>query len=319
MTCGTTPRPVIAVVGPTATGKTALGVHLARLLQTEVVSADSQVIYRRLDIGTAKPTQAERQGIPHHMIDVAEPDEAFSVARYQAQATARLEQLWAEGRIPVVVGGTGFYLKALLEAEFIPEVPPDPGFRQQMAALAEQKGSPALHALLAEKDPRRAADLHPNDRVRIIRALEIIHHTGAEVPRHVAAKALDVSWVGLTFEDRDLLRARIDARIDAMLQAGWLEEVHALVDEYGPQAHALGVAHGYPEWVAHLQGRMGFEEALAQVRINIHQYARRQMTWFRPRKAIRWLSADRLSPQAVLQTAGQWALETAARVSECKT
>lgn len=319
MTCGTTPRSVIAVVGPTATGKTALGVHLARQLDSEVVSADSQVIYRHLDIGTAKPTEAERQGVPHHMIDVADPDEVFGVARYQAMATGAMERLWAGGRIPVVVGGTGFYLKALLEAEFIPDVPPDPAFRKQMTALAEEKGSPALHRMLAEKDPRRAADLHPNDRVRIIRALEIIRHTGAEVPRRSTARPLDVTWIGLTCEDRDRLRARIDARIDAMLEAGWLEEVRRLIAGYGPEAHALGVAHGYPEWVACLQGRMPFEEALTQVRINIHQYARRQMTWFRPRKNIRWLDADHLSPEEIRQAAGRWAAEKAANVSECKT
>jgi len=285
---------VIAVVGPTATGKTALGVALAQWLDTEVVSADSQVIYRELNIGTAKPTAEECEGIPHHMIDVAAPDEPFSAANYQAQATAHLERLWAQGKTPVVVGGTGFYTRALLQAEFIPDVPPNPEFRASMNALAEQAGSPALHQLLADRDPLRAGDLHPHDKVRIVRALEIIEATGQPVPRESRNKGLQVQWVGLMFEDRDLLRARIDRRIEAMMDQGWLAEVENLVAKYGPEAHALQVAHGYPELVQVVLGHRSLEDALAQVRINIHQYSRRQMTWFRRTPEIDWLAADRL-------------------------
>jgi tRNA dimethylallyltransferase len=287
---------VIAVVGSTATGKTALGVVLAQWLDTEVISADSQVIYRELDIGTAKPTEAERQGIPHHMIDVAAPNEAFSAATYKGQANAHLNRLWAEGKTPIVVGGTGFYTRALLQAEFIPDVPPNPAFRQSMQELAEQAGSPALHQLLADRDPLRAGDLHPHDQVRIIRALEIIEATGKPVPRESRSKDLQVLWVGLTYADRDLLRARIDRRIEAMIAEGWLAEVEALVARYGPEAHALQVAHGYPELVQVVLGQRTLEDALAQVRINIHQYARRQMTWFRRNPEIQWLMADQLTP-----------------------
>lgn len=313
-----TPRPVIAVAGPTATGKTALGVHLARELDTEVLSADSQIIYRKLDIGTAKPTLAEMQGIPHHLIDVAEPDSEFSVARYQAMAAPEMERLWREGKVPVVVGGTGFYMRALLESEFIPEVPPNPAFRERMHALADAQGSPALHELLAGKDPERAADLHPNDRVRVIRALEIIEATGQPVPRQAQARDVEITWIGLAYEDRDLLRSRIDDRIDAMIAAGWLDEVAALMAEYGPEAHALQVAHGYPEWVAHLQGDMTYEAALAQIRINIHQYARRQLTWFRPRVGGDWLAVDRLHPAEIRDRALEKARAAAQKVSECK-
>lgn len=286
------PKRVIAVVGPTATGKTALGVELAQWLDSEVVSADSQVIYRELNIGTAKPTVEEQQGIPHHMVDVVNPNEAFSAASYQAEASTHLERLWDAGKTPVVVGGTGFYTRALLQADFIPDVPPNAEFRQAMNELAEQAGSPALHERLALMDPLRAGDLHPNDKVRIIRALEIIEVTGQPVPRVSKDKSLQVHWVGLTYEDRDLLRGKIDRRIEVMMAEGWLAEVEDLVARYGPEAHALQVAHGYPELVQVVLDQRSLADALAQVRINIHQYSRRQMTWFRRNPEITWLLAD---------------------------
>lgn len=289
-------RPVVAVVGPTATGKTPLAVALARALKTEVISADSQLIYRELDIGTAKPTEAEKQDIPHHMIDVSAPDQSFSAAMYQEMAEAHLARLWAEGKVPVVAGGTGFYIRALLEADFIPEVKPDEVFRKRMAALAEAEGPEVLHRLLIEKDLERAAMLHPNDRVRIVRALEIIEATGEPVPREAKKKDIHVRWIGLTYEDRDLLRGLIDRRIEEMLAAGWLAEVERLVARYGPEAHALGVAHGYPELVQVVRGERTLANAVEQIRVNIHQYARRQMTWFRRNPEICWFQRDQLDP-----------------------
>jgi tRNA dimethylallyltransferase len=297
---GLPPGAVIAVVGPTATGKTALGVSLARHLDTEVISADSQLVYRELDIGTAKPSAGELQGVPHHMIDVAAPDEAFSVAMYQARASAHLDRLRAEGRIPVVVGGTGFYIRALLEAEFIPDTPPNPAFRQRMNALADAEGSPALHRLLEVRDPGRAADLHPNDRFRLIRALEIVEATGRPVSRQARRKDIPVLWIGLDYDDRALLDARINTRIERMLAAGWLDEAADLVRRYGRNAHALGVAHGYPELVRVAAGECDLESAVERIRINVRQYARRQMTWFRRNPAIRWRHCDRLSSEALL-------------------
>lgn len=283
------------MVGSTATGKTALAVDIAQWLNTEVISADSQVLYRELNIGTAKPTIAEMQGIPHHMIDVANPDEPFSAVMYQEQANSHLQTLWQAGKVPVVAGGTGFYLKALLQADFIPDVPPNEAFRASMVELAAQQGPDALYSLLQAKDPRRAEDLHPNDRVRIVRALEIIEATGQPVPRRSEGKGLDVVWFGLMYEDRDLLRSRIDRRIEDMMAQGWLAEVEALVQGYGPQAHALGVAHGYPELVEVVLGKRSLENALEQIRINIHQYARRQMTWFRRNPKVQWLPCDSLT------------------------
>lgn len=287
-------RPVVALVGPTATGKTGLAIEIAQWLGSEIISADSQVIYRELNIGTAKPTLSEQQGIPHHMIDVAEPTEVFSASSYQLQASAHLESLWKQGKIPIVTGGTGFYIRALLEADFIPPAAPNEAFRQQMAQLVQEKGGGVLYERLLEKDPERAGALHPNDHVRLIRALEIIEATGKPVPKRSVNKNFSVVWLGLTYEDRDLLRGRIDQRIELMMQQGWLEEVHSLVQRYGPEANALKVAHGYPELADVVLGKRPLAEAMTQIQINIHQYARRQMTWFKRNPDILWLLRDRL-------------------------
>ncbi len=279
---------VIAVVGPTATGKTTLGVQLAQALQSEVISADSQLMYQQLNIGTAKPTAEEQKGVTHHVLDCVPPDQSYSVADYKRQAGAKLKELIAKGQTPVVVGGTGFYLRALLQDGFLPSVAPDEVFRERLKVIAEEKGRLYLHQQLAEKDPRRAADLHPNDLFRVIRALEIIEKTGKPVADNRLPNPYNVHWIGLTFEDRDKHRQLIDSRIDAMLKAGWLDEIREVIAQYGAETHALQVAHGYPEWVEHLQGKLTYKAALEQIQINIHQYARRQMTWFQRNEAIQW-------------------------------
>lgn len=287
---------VIAIVGPTATGKTALSVELAQWLNTEIISADSQIIYRELTLGTAKPSEAEKQGIPHHMIDVAAPNEPFSVATFQQQSSQHLQVIQAQQKIPIVVGGTGFYLRALLQSDFIPPVPPNEPFREEMRQLANWLGSQHLHDLLFAKDAVRAAALHPNDQVRLIRALEIIEATGLPVPNQPIDKPLDVLWLGLTYDNRDLLRSRIDQRIEQMMAAGWMAEVQHLVNRYGANAHALGVAHGYPELVDVGLGKRTLPEAISQIQLNIHQYSRRQMTWFRRNLEINWWVCDASSP-----------------------
>lgn len=286
---------IVAVVGTTASGKTGFGVQLAEALETGVISADSQLVYRELDIGTAKPTPAETRGVCHYMMDRVLPTEAYSVARYQEEATAVLEQMLVEGKTPVVVGGSGFYIRALLEESLVPPVPPDETFREEMALVVKSKGPAYLHAQLAVKDPERAAVLHPNDTFRVVRALEIIHATGKPVPKNLPKRHCNVRWVGLMYDNRDVMRRRIDERIDAMCAAGWLDEVKALIETYGADAHALQVAHGYPEWVQYLQGTCTYEEALAQVQINVHQYARRQLTWFRRNPDIHWICVDTAS------------------------
>jgi tRNA dimethylallyltransferase len=300
---------VIALVGPTATGKTALSLALAEAFDGEILSADSRLVYRETDIGTAKPTPQERARAPHHLIDCVPPDEAYSVARYEVDAKAALSDVLRRDKTPIVVGGTGFYIRALLETAPIPPAPPNPALRQELAAFADTHGNSALHQRLQALDPQRAADLHPNDRFRIIRALEIIAHTGEPVPRVDFSQQvqprqdLNIVWIGLTVENRDWLRWRIDARIDQMLAEGWLAEVSDLVSRYGRNAEALRLSHGYPEWCAYLAGEMSYEAAREQVKINVQQYARRQMTWFRRNPAIHWLSVDTLECSALVERA----------------
>ncbi|MEB3285944.1 MAG: tRNA (adenosine(37)-N6)-dimethylallyltransferase MiaA [Vampirovibrionales bacterium] len=292
----------IAVVGPTGSGKTALGVQLAKALGSQVISADSQLVYRGLDIGTAKPTFAERQGVAHHMIDLVSPDDdSFTVAGYRMMGREILNDLHRQHKIPVVVGGTGFYVRALLDAPLAPDVTPDPAFRTQMRAYLEANGELALHRLLTEKDPRRASQVHPRNTVRVIRALEIINALGGPVPEMPQPDVTQALWVGLGYSQRERMRQRIDQRIRAMLAAGWQEEVESLLVRYGKEAHALKVAHGYPELVEVCQGNCSLSSAIKQLEINIHQYATRQETWYRHQiyrpkgsstEVIRWFDVD---------------------------
>lgn len=284
-------HPVTVVVGPTASGKTAHAVQLALQQPGSVVlSADSQLVYRGLDIGTAKPTAEDRQGIPHYGMDCAAPTEAYSAARYRQDCLPLLQAWLQQGKPVVVAGGTGFYLRQLFEATTLPEVPPNPALRATLQTLAETQGNELLHRQLAEQDSLRASQLHPNDRVRVIRALEIIAATGKPVPQTAQPAWLNtVQWVGLWPQNQSDHWARILSRIDAMLAAGWLEEVEGLMQQYGTDAHALQVAHGYPELVRVLQGQLSLSEARQQIYIHVRQYARRQLTWFKRNPAIQWL------------------------------
>lgn len=305
--------PFIAVVGPTGSGKTALGVALAQALGTSVVSADSQLVYTGLDIGTAKPTNDEMQGIPHHMIDLVTPTERYTVARYREEALPLLNNIRSDGHVPIVVGGTGLYVRALLDPPLSPEVSPDLAFRAELEAWMQQQGEGdngmlALHKRLEALDPRRASEIHFRNTVRILRALEIIEATGKPVPESVSPNVNDIIWIGLTYQDRDLMRDRIDKRIQAMLDTGWVEEVRQLMEQYGPEAHALQVAHGYPELIQYLQGQRSLESAIAQIETNIHQYARRQLTWYRQdlfkqAKSLHWFEIDVISQNDILTKA----------------
>ena len=281
---------VIAVAGPTATGKTRVGAELASLLRTEVVSADSQLVYKELDIGTAKPTEAEKRGIPHHMIDVVAPTVAYSAARYREDALPILSRLHAEGKIPVLVGGTGFYLRALLQGEYYAPVAPNPELREQLKAETPE----ALYQRLQTLDPERASALHPNDTYRVIRALEIVLATGKPVPPTSSDSPFNIHWIVLDWQDRPQHGQLIDARVDEMLAAGWVEEVQGLVNRYGPDAHALQVAHGYPELVRHVLGEMTLADARAKICDNVRRYAKRQRTWFRQQAqgSLQWVYVD---------------------------
>jgi tRNA dimethylallyltransferase len=299
---------VIVIAGPTGTGKTALGVSLAKQLNTEVLSADSQLVYKGLNIGTAKPSLDERQNIPHHLMDMAEPNEDFSVAMYCEAAQSHMARLWQENKIPIVVGGTGFYIKSLLQPSIVPNVDPDPDYRLYLTSLAEQEGNAALHERLRLLDPIRAEAIHPNDRFRLIRALEINKVTGKPVPQEEIAKDISLLWLGLTYGDRQQHNLKLFERTQQMLDAGWLQEARDLVDTYGPDANALRVALGYSQLLQVLSGELSLEEAIELITIATRQYARRQLIWFRKNPDIHWLDvgvhsfeAQKIAAQAALE------------------
>lgn len=287
--------PVLCVVGPTATGKTGLAVRLATELGGEVIGMDSMQVYRRMDIGTAKPTQAERQAVPHYLIDVAEPGSAFTVAQYAELAAQAIWQVNSHGRLPVLVGGTGFYLRALTEGLSLGVVQSDPVLRASLRAQAQEPGGRArLHARLAEADPASAARLHENDVQRVTRALEVYLLTGEPLSRQ-RSPAEDSPYafcmIGTTAE-RACLYRRIEARVDTMMERGLLGEVRALLAEgVSPQAQAMqGI--GYKELVPVALGGASLAEAVAAVKQNTRHYAKRQWTWFRAEERVQWLDMD---------------------------
>lgn len=286
------PPSVLVIAGPTASGKTALSIALAQRFDGEVVSADSMQIYRGMDVGTAKPTLAERQGIPHHLLDVADPQESFSVARYVELASACVEDILARGKLPILAGGTGLYLDSLLSGRtFAPY--PTTGWREHLQERARREGTQVLLAELAQVDPETAHRLHANDEKRIIRALEVYQETGKPISQHNReTQALPPRyrgcWIGLNFQDRRDLWARIDRRVDQMVADGLLEEVRRLLDR-GIDPHCTAMqAIGYKELAQAVATGSGLEEALAEVKLRSRQYAKRQLTWFRRNPQIHW-------------------------------
>ena len=284
---------IICIAGPTASGKTSLAVELAKVLDGEVISCDSMQIYRRMDIGTAKPTIEEMQGIPHHMLDVCDPDEDFSVSRYCAQADPVLQDILARGKTAIIAGGTGLYMDALIRGnDFAPC--PATGMREKLEAQADEIGMEAMLEQLRAIDPEAAARLHIADRKRIIRALEVYYETGETITAHnlrtqaIPPKYTPV-WFALEDEDRQDLYDRIDRRVDIMLQQGLMEEIRALLASGIPEKCTAMQAIGYKEFVDAVYGRCSVEEAAALVKQSSRRYAKRQLTWFRRNSAIHWL------------------------------
>lgn len=284
---------IIAIVGPTCSGKSALAMALARLVQGEIISADAMQCYRGMEIGTAAPSKADRAAVPHHFVACIQPDENMAAGEYQRRARAVLAALRARGTPAIVCGGSGLYLRALLDGLF--EGPGrDAAVRARLRTEAAAVGNAAMMARLRTVDPDYAATLtSENDLVRIVRALEVHEITGQPFSqwhlrhRHTAAP-LPARWFGLLWE-RETLYARIDARVDAMIAAGWIEEVAALREAGFAQELVRLKAHGYREILDYLEGRQSLEAALAATRLHHRRYAKRQMTWFRPDKRIRWL------------------------------
>ena len=285
---------IICIAGPTASGKTALAVELAKELNGEVVSCDSMYVYRRMNIGTAKPTAEEMQGIPHHMIDVADPDEDFSVSKYCDMAAPIVDDITARGKTAIIAGGTGLYMDSLIKGNaFAPF--PSTGMRERLEAQADREGMKAMLSLLHSIDPEAAAKLHLSDRKRIIRALEVYYETGETITAHnLKTQAIppryNPLWLGLDFADRSELYRRIDLRVDIMLQQGLVEEIQTLLASGIPEKCTAMQAIGYKEFIAALDGHCSIEEAADQVRKSSRHYAKRQLTWFRRNKHIHWIT-----------------------------
>ena len=285
---------LLVITGPTATGKTALGVEAALTLNGEVVSADSMQVYRGMDIGTAKPTAEERRGVPHHMLDVADPRENYSAAKYAAQAAACVEDIRRRGKLPIVVGGTGLYIDGLLRGVDYAAAPEDPATRAALEAEYDRLGGEAFREKLRAVDPARAELLHPGDKKRLVRAMEVYILTGETITAHdERSRSVPPRYraltVALDFRDRAVLYERIDRRAAAMFDRGLVAEVRRLLDEGVPRDGTAMQAIGYKETAEYLDGLCTLEEAIEAVQRKSRQYAKRQLTWLRRDPAVRWI------------------------------
>lgn len=290
---------LVAIVGPTAVGKTDVSLVLARRFGGEIVSGDSMQVYRGMDIGTAKVDPAIRAEIPHHLIDILDPDEPFSVAQFQALAVPLIADINRRGRLPILVGGTGLYVRAVVQGYRFASAPADPALREKWRRFAETHGNEALHAKLREIDPETAARLHPNDVRRIIRALEIYEQTGrtmAEFQRDKERPSpYDLLLIGLTM-DRRVLYARINERVDRMIAAGLVDEVRRLVARGFDERATAMQGLGYKELLPYLRGEISLDEAVEAIKRRTRQFAKRQLTWFRHMPGIVWF--DMTDPAA---------------------
>ena len=306
---------IICIAGPTASGKTALAVELAKVTNGEVVSCDSMQVYRRMNIGTAKPTLEEMQGIPHHMLDVCDPEDDFSVSRYCEMATPIVDDILARGKTAIIAGGTGLYMDALIKGnDFAPY--PATGRRQELEAMADEKGIEAVMEWLRSVDPDSAARLHLSDRKRIIRAMEVYLETGETITAHnLRTQAIPPRyqpvWFGLEDENRQDLYDRIDRRVGIMLEMGLVDEIKALLASGIPKKCTAMQAIGYKEFIAALDGRMTIEEAAEDLKKASRHYAKRQLTWFKRNKNIHWLTRTaETAPEEILRQARQLAVES---------
>lgn len=287
------PPKIMVVVGPTASGKTKMAVELALRHNGEVVSADSMQIYRTLDIGTAKPTPEEMQGIPHHMLDVAEPDEDFSVARYVDMASACVDDILARGKLPILAGGTGLYIDSLLSGRKFAAFSTESPLRGELQERAKLQGSETLWQELKGIDPEAAQRLHPNDEKRIIRALEVWYQTGMTITEHnrltqAIPPRYEALTLGLAFEEREDMWNRIDRRVDEMMAQGLVEEVRSVLERGIPATCTAMQAIGYKEMVQAVQNNGDVLAAAEEVKLRSRQYAKRQLTWFRRNQSTQW-------------------------------
>ena len=290
-------RPLIILTGPTAVGKTAASIGLAKAVGGEIISADSMQVYRHMDIGSAKITADEMQGIPHYLVDVLEPEEAFNVVRFQEMAKAAMQKIYAGGHIPIVVGGTGFYIQALLYDIDFTENDSDFSYREELERTARDKGAEYLHSLLKQADPEAAEQIHAHNIKRVIRALEFNRKTGQKISAHNEQERrkqspYDFAYFVLT-DDRKALYERIDRRVDKMMEQGLLEEVRALKDRGIARESVSMQGLGYKELLAYLDGEIPLDEAIRIIKRDTRHFAKRQLTWFRRERDVIWIDRQK--------------------------
>jgi tRNA dimethylallyltransferase len=295
-------------VGPTAVGKTALALHLAEALDGEIVSADSRLFYRGMDIGTAKPAPQARARVPHHLVDIADPDETVGLAEFQERAIAAIADVHGRGKLPLLVGGTGQYVRAVVKGWRVPRVPPDAGLRAELEAQAAREGHEALHARLARTDPVAAERIDPRNVRRVIRALEVCTLTGRPISEQQGKEPppYRILQIGLTME-REPLYARADARIEAMMAAGLEAEVRRLVEAgYGWDLPAMS-GLGYVQFEPYLAGQVTLDEVVAEIKRATRRFIRHQYNWFRPSDpTIQWFDAADTSPAEIEAVVRAW-------------
>lgn len=290
-------KPLIVLTGPTAVGKTKLSIALAKAVNGEIISADSMQVYRYMDVGSAKITPDEMDGVPHHLVDVLEPTEDFNIVLFQQLAKKSMEEIYSKGRIPILVGGTGFYIQAITRDIDFTQSEQDDSYRKELEALAAEKGSSFLHDMLASVDPKSAEDIHENNVKRVIRALEFYKQNGTRISEHNEEQKEHVSPYNLAYfvlnAPRSLLYERIDARVDEMLKNGLVEEVKNL-QRMGCHREMVSMQGlGYKEILSWLGGEYPYEEAIRILKRDTRHFAKRQLTWFRREGEVTWVDKDK--------------------------
>ena len=295
-------RPLIILTGPTAVGKTALSIGLAKAVDGEIISADSMQVYRKMNIGTAKIQQSEMQGVRHHLIDILDPGEDFNVVLFKKYALEAMKDIYSRGKIPVVVGGTGFYIQALLYDINFEDNDNDMSYREELQTLAAEHGNSYIHDMLAGVDPESAEKIHENNVKRVIRALEFYKKTGTKISEHNEAESQKESPYNFEYfvlnDDRQKLYDRIDRRIDIMLEDGLLDEVKSLVDEGYSRDLVSMQGLGYKEMIDYIQERYTLDEAVYTLKRDTRHFAKRQVTWFKREKQVTWVNKNEFDSEA---------------------
>lgn len=295
-------QPLVILTGPTAVGKTKLSIALAKAINGEIISADSMQVYKRMTIGTAKILPEEMQGVPHHLIDILEPEQEFNVVLFAKLAKQAMEQCWAKGKIPILVGGTGFYIQAVLYNIDFTENDDDKSYREALERIASEQGAKVLHQRLKEIDAKAAEEIHPNNVKRVIRALEFYEKSGGQkISQHNEEQRQKESPYNFSYfvlnDDRETVYERINRRVDIMLEQGLVEEVQALLDAGVPTSAVSMQGLGYKEIVAYLQGECTLEEAVYVLKRDTRHFAKRQITWFKREEEVIWLNRPEFDQQ----------------------